>query len=457
LALLAVLAAHPVGEVSRDQIVALLWPDRDGRRGRHLLSEALYRLRGAVGRDAIRSVGNGLVLNPDRLWTDVHAFGEALEAGDHRTAVELYRGPFLEGFHLSDDGEFQPWADGRRIQLAARYAEAVDALIAEATASGSELEAAHWLRLRLARDPFSGSSVRKLMASLARAGDRAEAIRVGREYETRLRDEMGLPPPEEVTRLRARLESPHWISPRPAPARWNPQTSGDRRAVPRVRPSYDDSELERSAPRGGVGVQAPPEGGPVRNSLGVLGSRALLVLILATVASVVALRYSSGSAADLSDGTDTYPVAVLPFSSCCTATLGSETERFALILGDTLTGIPGHRRLDPALVLNAWREASTPPGQEPRDLERFAAGLGATRFVTGSVIEVAESEVRVALALREVGRATALYERQSSGSRREARAVLENLAGGLAEFLRGEAAGRGLTPPADSPTCPAPR
>ena len=53
LALLALLA--PGRPLSRDKVLALLWPESDTERGRRLLSDTLYLLRGAFGEDVLRS------------------------------------------------------------------------------------------------------------------------------------------------------------------------------------------------------------------------------------------------------------------------------------------------------------------------------------------------------------------------------------------------------------------
>ncbi|MDZ7631972.1 MAG: winged helix-turn-helix domain-containing protein [Gemmatimonadaceae bacterium] len=49
LALLAVLAVERDRAVSRDQLMALLWPESDGRRARQSLSQAIYGLRRNLG------------------------------------------------------------------------------------------------------------------------------------------------------------------------------------------------------------------------------------------------------------------------------------------------------------------------------------------------------------------------------------------------------------------------
>ncbi len=454
LALLAILAAHPVAEVTRDKLIAFLWPERDASHGRHLLSEALYVLRNAAGREAIQAVGNGLALNEDLLWTDVRAFSEARRAGDHLSAVEVYGGPFLDGFHVRDGGEFELWMDARRTHLAVQYTESLDALADDAKASGSELEAVHWLRLRLAHDPFSGSSTRRLMTTLVQAGDRAEAIRVGREYESRLRDELDLPPAEEILRLRTRLEGPRWISPtrwfpraepKPRPQRsgWSTGSLRERRRNPRATPtSTVDGFDASSAPVVESGVAAPRRLG-IGGWLKVLGVGLGPLLMVGAVAIVAAAYALWPTHASPENGGGAYRVVVLPFSACCSQALTTEAERVAVTLADTLTRIPGHAPLDPSRVLTAWRDRH-PSWENSAEMERFAAGFGAERYVTGSLIQLGESEVRVNLTLREVGQTPALYTRHGSGTLEGVRPLIENLAGGLAEYLRGEAVGRGF-------------
>ncbi|HEX6089501.1 MAG TPA: hypothetical protein VFZ13_04990, partial [Gemmatimonadales bacterium] len=48
-ALLALLALAPDHRLSRDKLIALLWPDADTARGRSLLNASTYALRAALG------------------------------------------------------------------------------------------------------------------------------------------------------------------------------------------------------------------------------------------------------------------------------------------------------------------------------------------------------------------------------------------------------------------------
>ena len=102
LAIFAMLAAAGDVGVSRDKLVAYLWPESGTERARHVLNQLLYAQRRQVGADALFLGRKTLRLNPAAIWTDVAAFEQASGAGDLEAAVALYRGPFLDGFFLKD-------------------------------------------------------------------------------------------------------------------------------------------------------------------------------------------------------------------------------------------------------------------------------------------------------------------------------------------------------------------
>ena len=120
IALLALLAVEHPRPLSRDSLVASLWPESDTGDARHLLRESLYLLRSALGDDSVLSTGDDLRLNPARFTCDLWEFEAALGGDDPERAVGVYHGPFLDGFHLSDGEEFEHWSDGERSRLARR-------------------------------------------------------------------------------------------------------------------------------------------------------------------------------------------------------------------------------------------------------------------------------------------------------------------------------------------------
>src|ERR1044071_5561640 len=111
LALLARLAASP-SPVSRDKLIAYLWPERDTESGRNLLKVAVHELRKLLGGDVIRSTGDQLSIDPAALSCDLVDLEAAASSGDYAKVVDLYGGPFLDGFHLKDASEFEHWGDG---------------------------------------------------------------------------------------------------------------------------------------------------------------------------------------------------------------------------------------------------------------------------------------------------------------------------------------------------------
>ena len=87
IALLALLAIEHPNPLSRDKLVADLWPESGTDDARHLLRESLYILRSALGDDSVLSTGDDLRLNPDRLTCDLWEFEAAFARDDPEAAV----------------------------------------------------------------------------------------------------------------------------------------------------------------------------------------------------------------------------------------------------------------------------------------------------------------------------------------------------------------------------------
>jgi len=207
-AVLSLLAGAPSGTRSRDEIVGRLWPDVDQTTARHRLSDAVYGLRRALGSEAIVSLGDEeLRLDPAAVWTDVRAFGEAMERGDLEEAVELYGGAFLEGFHVSGAREFERWRDRTARRLASRYGDALESLATMARSEGRPEEAVRWWRARAAHDPHDSRAAHALMLALAATGNPAAALRHARRHERALREELDLDVPREIRELARKLRA----------------------------------------------------------------------------------------------------------------------------------------------------------------------------------------------------------------------------------------------------------
>lgn len=90
LALLLLLAAGRDRGVSRDKLLAYLWPALDAEHGRASLSQTVYWLRRELGNEAIVGGIDDLSLGAAALTTDLAEFEDAIAAERFDRAVELY-------------------------------------------------------------------------------------------------------------------------------------------------------------------------------------------------------------------------------------------------------------------------------------------------------------------------------------------------------------------------------
>jgi adenylate cyclase len=201
LALLALVALAPGGRLSRDKLLGYLWPESDPEKGRNLLKVATYILRSTLGEDALLSEGDELRLDANVVRTDAVDFEGALEGGDHTGAVALYKGPFLDGFFLSDAPEFEQWVSRERQRLAAGYSRALESLAEAAESARDPSKAAELWKLRVAQDPYDSRVALRLMQALAASGNRAGALQHAALHQRMLEQEFGMAPPAELASL----------------------------------------------------------------------------------------------------------------------------------------------------------------------------------------------------------------------------------------------------------------
>ncbi len=192
MALLSVLAVGGAHGATRDRLVSLLWGEAGEGRARRNLSESLYGIHQDLGNEAIAAVGQVLHLNGDVVSTDLAEFLAALPAGDRAAAVDLYRGPFLEGFHVAEAPAFDEWLSAERQRLAGLHSEALEALARAAVAADDHPAAARWWRRLLAADPLSSLVAIGLARALAATGDRANAMEILVSHSALLRAELGM-------------------------------------------------------------------------------------------------------------------------------------------------------------------------------------------------------------------------------------------------------------------------
>lgn len=385
LALLVLLSVAGDAGLSRDKLLGLLWPEVDAERARHSLTQALYNARRALRADDLFVVGADIRLNQDRLTSDVRELEAALSAGDLSRAVELYSGPFLDGFYASGSGEFERWSALQRERIEARVADALERLAAAAEDAGDFRAAVEWRRRLATLSPLDSGGAVRLMTVLAQVGDRAGALQHAHVHTTLLREQLGLEPDPAVVALVASLRDGAWSPPNA------PET-----AV-MTAPDVEVSESPRQPLRA---VAQPHALTPASLAVRVSdrSRRSLRTLRLGVVLGLAALVFVVGvlfervrrsrSAAPPVVALE-QRVVVAPFRVVGAArSLEYLRDGIVELLSTRLADDTSSRSVDAGGVLAAWRaHGLASRAAVPTDtVVSLAARLGAERVVIGNVV-----------------------------------------------------------------------
>lgn len=313
LALLAALAVGARG-TSRERLVGLLWPDSPEESARASLNQTIYEIRRALGNTDVIIGTTDLTLDPAVLGSDVTELEAAYSAGDWSRVTQLHRGPFLDGLHVRHSGEFERWADSRRVRYREMLHHALEQLAIESTEHGDLTGAVSRWRILAAEDPLASRGALGLMSALAAAGDRPAALAHYRLYETLLRQELDTQPDPVVVQAAARIrdhgpvQAPvDYATPAAAhgsTGKWDPRVNDDPALTASAAAAVDGSAVsaiptKRPAPR-------------LARSVGRVRQSRMAVILVA--ASMTAVMFAATNR-DASSKERKLPVVVLPFAN----------------------------------------------------------------------------------------------------------------------------------------------
>lgn len=200
--------------VARERLMALLWPEVAPRRAQSSLRTALYQLQRALPEGALHTDRRCVMLNAHYAWeTDVDHLYRLLKQPFSlqrlHEAQELYRGDFLEGFHIPDATEFAHWrsieAEHVRVRLLEWLHEGVERVLHQ----GLWKEAEQALRFMVRMEPWREDFHARLMETLAWQGRFAAALKHYRTCREVLQQELGLRPNPHLQQLARRLRQLH--------------------------------------------------------------------------------------------------------------------------------------------------------------------------------------------------------------------------------------------------------
>ncbi len=391
MALLALLAASPGRQVSRDRALALLWPERSTERARTLLNTAVHAIRTSIGATAIHTVGDVLLLDSHHVSSDIAYFTQYAEESNAASAVSVYSGPFLDGFHLPDSDAFEVWQASVRESLHVRVALLLESLADVAT---SPTDARQWTERLAMHNPFSVPAALRHMRTLAAIGERAGALQFAELFQARYSREFDTSPDAEVLALASTLRRGQEPVPRFPPNVASPQQAPSHAEVVAVDRAALEAAIVRGEPwaNGGAAVETRATRGPRRSRERPLRewTRRPLVrgLLMTGVLAAGIVGASLRSRAANAHAAPSTTVVVLPFQVHGGADLDYLAVGLMDVLSSHLNGMGPINTIDANAVLEFLRARENAGISESRLVQRAATHFDAGRAIAGSLVEI---------------------------------------------------------------------
>lgn len=189
---------------SREKLAGLLWGETPDAAARASLRVTMNRLPSTL-RPFLTLTHHTISLHPELVSTDVMTLETAVSRPNDpvawQTAVALYRGDFLEGFHVPDAPAFDEWALLERERLRLIVIDLLHRLADDALARQATAEGIVYARRTLALDNWREEAHRLLMQLLALDGQRSNALAQFESCRRLLAENLGVEPTTETVAL----------------------------------------------------------------------------------------------------------------------------------------------------------------------------------------------------------------------------------------------------------------
>lgn len=212
-AILRYLVVQPGRCATIDTLMALLWPEDEAEVAQRKLHLAISALRRSLNQGYTTEPGGGYIVCKNRVYsfnaaivirTDVDEFLHCYHAGQqankdrvtfYERACRLYTGPFLP------DDVYADWSFLQREQLSQTYIAMCKVLADHYLSSKHYEDATKWANAILKENRCHELAHRQLIQIYAAQGRRSEALQQYQRCTSILRQELGVSPGPETTRL----------------------------------------------------------------------------------------------------------------------------------------------------------------------------------------------------------------------------------------------------------------
>jgi DNA-binding SARP family transcriptional activator len=193
--------------VPREHLGFLFWPRESEDRMRRNVARICSQLQRILPTgNALIMDGEGVSLNPAQVWSDAILFMQ-LAQDYNRTPrmvllcalIDLYKGPFLDGFSLTNSVEHKAWVNLARRRWERHYLTALKTLVEQSMKLGDFAQAIDAAQRYLELNPQDEAMHRRLIELFGVCGD---GLAAQSEYDTCseiLRREQGRDPTDATT------------------------------------------------------------------------------------------------------------------------------------------------------------------------------------------------------------------------------------------------------------------
>jgi DNA-binding SARP family transcriptional activator/tetratricopeptide (TPR) repeat protein len=204
-ALLVYLALARGRPQSREHLASLLWGRSADAQARASFRQTLSSIRKHhdFSSEVLRVEGDSVALVEAAVWVDAIVFED--QAGEATVATlercdRLYRGDFLAGFNTAS-ADFETWQLAQQQRLAELALRSLNALMEQYASDGKHEQCIDIGHKLLAIDPLHEITQQALMRSYVQLGRREAAIKQYLDFETALREELGVEPAASIRAL----------------------------------------------------------------------------------------------------------------------------------------------------------------------------------------------------------------------------------------------------------------
>lgn len=181
---------------TRQELIALLWENRDEATGLKNLRNTLYVLKKALGGDLLISPQKSLVV-VNRDWEIDCDYERFIQQQD----FSAYQGPFLQGFAVKHAFSFDEWLGRTRERLNEQYLGHLVQQARDAHEAGEEEESIRLATEYLREEPFDETMAAFLMERFQEEQKYSKAVQVYQKLKEQLLEELGTDPLESTTML----------------------------------------------------------------------------------------------------------------------------------------------------------------------------------------------------------------------------------------------------------------